>query len=235
MRRKIVTFNSTCMFQLKNNKRLMPHVINMAIFLIVFASCGPTNRSQSRQWGSTKENDSLLVDANGNRYIIKLFTDNTFWMTTNLQSNIPGSFCYENSEENCKQFGRLYTWESALKGCNLLGEGWRLPTNADWQQMAKQFGGVRDDSEDKGNAAYTALLDSGNAAFNVLLGGGRDPQGKYARLNAHGFFWTATETGTTTAWMYNFGKGSLMLNRHSDGEKLRAFSVRCVKNINPSK
>lgn len=97
--------------------------------------------------------------------------------------------------------------------------------------MAKQFGGVRDDSDDSGKAAYKALLYGGNAAFNVLLGGGRQPDGKYARLDAHGFFWTATETNSTTAWLYNFGKGSIMLNRHNDGEKSRAFSVRCVRDV----
>jgi hypothetical protein len=31
------------------------------------------------------------------------------------------------------------------------------------------------------------------------------------------------------SYCYNFGKGSLMLNRHRDGEKPRAFAVRCIR------
>jgi hypothetical protein len=41
----------------------------------------------------------------------------------------------------------------------------------------------------------------------------------------------ATETGTTTAWVYNFGKNGKMLNRHEDGEKQRAASVRCIRDV----
>ena len=223
------------MIQQTNCSRAIQIIITFATFLTIFASCSPTNRMHPQQGGSARLYDSLLVDADGNRYIVKTFSDNNLWMTTNLQLNIPGSYCYENIEANCKQFGSLYTWESAKRGCRLLGEGWALPTNENWQLLAKQFGGVRDDSDDKGNAAYNALLNGGRAVFNVLLGGGRDQAGNYARQNAHGFYWTATETDTSTAWFYNFGKGSLMLNRHKDGEKAGAFSVRCIKNIDQSK
>lgn len=223
------------MVQLTNFSTTIQKVIALVIMVTVFVSCGPTNRMQPNQVGSSKRYDSLLADADGNTYMIKLFGENYLWMTTNLQLNIPGAYCYENIEENCKQFGRLYSWESARKGCSLLGEGWRLPTNEDWQHMVKQYGGVRDDSDDKGNRAYKELLLGGTAGFNALLGGGGDLTGNFARQNAHGFYWTATETDTSSAWFYNFGKGSQMLNRHSDGEKAGAYSVRCIRNIDQSK
>jgi hypothetical protein len=38
-----------------------------------------------------------------------------------------------------------------------------------------------------------------------------------------------TESGQDRARLYNFGKGAQSLNRHEDSEKLRAVSVRCVK------
>lgn len=103
-----------------------------------------------------------------------------------------------------------------------------MPTNDEWKQLAKHYGGVRDDSDDAGKAAYTALMTGGRSGFNAVLGGGRSGDGEYARLEAHGFYWTASESTPATAWFYNFGKGGLALNRHSDGEKERAFSVRCV-------
>jgi uncharacterized protein (TIGR02145 family) len=62
-----------------------------------------------------------------------------------------------------------------------------------------------------------------------VLGGGRAIDGAYARGDAHGFYWTATETGTATAWFFNFGSGMQALGRHEDGEKARAFAVRCVR------
>jgi uncharacterized protein (TIGR02145 family) len=154
--------------------------------------------------------------------------DGRQWMTENLNVSIGQSYCYDDAELNCRRYGRLYTWESAQRGCQSLGGGWRLPTNDEWRQMAKHYGGVRDDSDDGGKAAYTALSIGGSSGFNVLKGGGRSADGQYARLEAHGFYWTASENNPATAWLYNFGQARI-LNRHSDGEKERAFSVRCLR------
>jgi uncharacterized protein (TIGR02145 family) len=178
---------------------------------------------------SGQSSANIIKDRDGNVYSIKLFPDGKTWMTANLNIKIPESYCYENGEPNCKQYGRLYTWKAAQEGCRLLGNGWRLPTNDEWQQMVKWFGGVRDNSKDSGRAAYKALLSGGNAAFNAVFGGNRDNDGKFFRLEAHGFYWTATATDTAHACFYNFGKGGGMLNRHQDGEKYRAMSVRCVR------
>jgi len=155
--------------------------------------------------------------------------DGKRWMTQNLNIKVTDSHCYDEKEANCGRYGRLYTWEAAKKACNMLGDGWRLPTNDEWREMAKQYGGVHDDSGNTGKSAYKALLEGGNSEFNALLGGSRDSDGKYLRLDAHGFYWSATEGDTGGAWFFNFGKGSQSLYRHSDGDKSRACSVRCIK------
>jgi len=165
---------------------------------------------------------SMLNDKEGNTYTTKSFPDNKIWMTENLKVDIPGSYCYEGKTENCERYGRLYTWTSAIKGCKALGGGWHLPTNKEWQQMASSFGGVWGDSRDSGRTAYTALTSGGTTGFNALFGGSRDPDSVYRRMEAHGFYWTA--------WFYNFGKNGQMLNRH-EGEKGRAASVRCVREV----
>ncbi len=54
--------------------------------------------------------------------------------------------------------------------------------------MAKRYGGVSQDAEDKGKAAYQALSAGGGSGFNAMLGGGRSDSGEYARLEAHGFY-----------------------------------------------
>jgi len=55
------------------------------------------------------------------------------WMTCNLDLNVAPSYCYADKESNCRQYGRLYTWESAQRACKSLGDGWRLPTDDDWR------------------------------------------------------------------------------------------------------
>jgi len=119
--------------------------------------------------------------------------------------------------------------EAARRACLSLGDGWRLPTDGEWRQLAKRYGGIREDSADTGKAAFEALLTGGTSDFNPLLGGGRSPEGQYARQQAHGFYWTATETDPLMTIVYNFAKGSQSLNRQTGGEKQSAFSVRSVR------
>ena len=167
--------------------------------------------------------------ASGTMYSSKRMADGRQWTTRNLDLNSVPSYCYEDSELNCRRYGRLYTWESAQRVCQSLGDGWRLPTDDEWRQMAKHYGGVSEDSDDGGKGAYEALLAGGSSGFSALLGGGRSDDGQYARLEAHGFYWTASESDPGSGWYYNFGRGGLALHRQSGGEKQRAFSVRCVK------
>jgi uncharacterized protein (TIGR02145 family) len=159
----------------------------------------------------------------------KRMADGKQWMTRNLEIDNVSSYCYQNAEKNCRQYGRLYTWEAARRGCQALGEGWRLPTNEEWRQLAEHYGGLLEESGERGKASYKSLLIGGNSGFNVVLAGNRDPDGRYARLEEHGFFWSASETDATKAWFYNFGKGAQSLNRHKDGDKQLALSVRCVR------
>jgi uncharacterized protein (TIGR02145 family) len=166
--------------------------------------------------------------SSGETYSPKRMADGKEWMTHNLNVNTVPSYCYGDEEVNCRRYGRLYTWESARRVCQSLGDGWRLPTDSDWRQMVKHYGGVSEDSEDRGKAAYKALLAGGSSGFNALLGGGRfDDQ--YLRLEAHGVYWTESEIDAASAWCYNFGKGGQALHRQSGIAKQRALSVRCVR------
>ena len=160
---------------------------------------------------------------------VKKMADGKEWTTANLNVTTPSSSCYDNAESNCRRYGRLYAWESAQRVCQSLGDGWRLPTDDEWMQLARHYGGTGNDSPEKGKAAYTALLSGGTSGFNAVLGGNRSIDGKYERLEAHGFYWTASENDTTTAPFYNFGKGSQALYRQPQGEKQMAISVRCVR------
>ncbi len=189
---------------------------------VVAGACSVASRNQSGDPG-------MITDKSGNKYKTMRMADDKYWTTENVKLDIPGSYCYDDLPSNCNRYGRLYTWKTATQVCSQLGESWRLPTNEEWKMLAKPYGGVWDDSNDNGNAAYKSLIVGGSSQFNVLLSGGKDTDGKYRRLEAHGFYWTSTETSDSTAWLYNFGSGMKGLNHHNDTEKTWAFSVRCVK------
>ena len=167
-------------------------------------------------------------DTSGSAPSSKRMADSKEWMTANLNVDTPPSWCYDDAEANCRRYGRLYTWDSARRGCQALGGGWRLPTDDEWRELAKHYGGIGNDAPDKGRAAYAALT-GGPSGFSAVLGGNRSAAGQYERLEAHGFYWTASENDATTAPFYNFGKGSQGLYRQPNGLKQMAVSVRCIK------
>jgi uncharacterized protein (TIGR02145 family) len=150
------------------------------------------------------------------------------WTTANLNVHVSPSHCYDDVEANCRRYGRLYTWEAAQRACQSLGNGWRLPTDNEWRQMAKRYGGISGDSADQGRAAFTVLLSGGTSGFNAVLGGNRS-DGQYARLEAHGFYWTASDTDLRSAPFYNFGRNAHALHRQPQGDKQMAISVRCLR------
>ena len=158
----------------------------------------------------------------------KRMADGNEWTTANLNVNVSPSYCYDDDEANCRRYGRMYTWASAQRACHSLGAGWRLPTDDEWRQMAKRYGGVSVDSPDKGRAAFTALRSGGSSGFEGVLGGNRS-DGKYARLEAHGFYWTASDIDSGRAPFYNFGAGGQAFHRQSEGDKEMAISVRCIR------
>ena len=166
--------------------------------------------------------------AGGSRMPSKQMADGREWTTNNLSVVVEGSYCYDGAEQNCGRYGRLYTWEAAHRGCQALGNSWRLPTNDEWRQLATAYGGLMEESDAGGRAAYAALIEGGSSVFNAVLGGSRIADA-YSRVEAHGLYWTASEAGATSAWFYNLGKGGASVNRHQGGDKRMAVSARCVR------
>jgi hypothetical protein len=58
---------------------------------------------------------------------------------------------------------------------------------ADGRRMAadaKHYGGVSEDSDERGKAAYKALLAGGSSGFSALLGGGRSDEGPVCTIGS---------------------------------------------------
>lgn len=69
---------------------------------------------------------------------------NQVWMAQNLNyavDNGYGSWCYENEYRNCKKYGRLYTYYTAMNACP---SGWHLPSESEWETLFAFVGGLTD-------------------------------------------------------------------------------------------
>mgnify|MGYP002625954647 CR=1 FL=1 len=165
--------------------------------------------------------------------------DGRIWLTKNLNLKTANSYCFQDIEDNCKTDGRLYTWDAALEACKALGEGWRLPTDKEWEALALAYGGLK---EWEGNKEYTTtkdpaeafnnLIKGGSSGFDALLVGTRDRNGKYGNIYYRGklgCYWASTNYGSNGARRYLFNGSKNELIRTADESKASAYSCRCIK------
>jgi uncharacterized protein (TIGR02145 family) len=159
------------------------------------------------------------------------------WMTKNLNIETADSWCYNNREDNCEKYGRLYTWESANRACPI---GWRLPSRDDWDRLAESVGGTKSSRYDtihdwlgagKKLKSKNGWKENGNGTddfgFSALPGGHRYPSGTFSAAGGVGYWWTATDNGSGLAYLRIIGFGSDYVNEDSKFDY--GFSVRCVK------
>lgn len=156
----------------------------------------------------------LTCDIEGNEgpsNLEKIQVGNLIWMKNNLDYEVSGSWYHENvvTVEDRKKYGRLYTYEAAKNACNSLGNGWRLPTQSDWQQLIANNYNSR--------------------TFNSGYGGYRDPQGNFKSFNVAGTYWTSSPADTPgRAVMVHFFYNDENFT-FGPNSKTFGYSCRCVR------
>ena len=116
------------------------YMIAAIIVATLCHSCHTGSQLQGRKSSISEQHDSVLVDKDGNSYAVKRIRNNNLWMTANLKLTIQDSYYYNDSAKYGEGHGRLYTWKAVQVGCASLGEGWRLTTKEDWQELGESYG-----------------------------------------------------------------------------------------------
>lgn len=142
---------------------------------------------------------------------------NNVWMAENLSTETQGSCCYNYSQDFCKKYGKLYTWDAAQKACPA---GWHLPSETEWDDLISHLGG-----EDQAGNVMKAGGDSG---FNAMLAGLSDTRG-FSLVGFCGGFWSSTPYDKTHAWYYYLNNRDGIVTK-TYFSTTYGFSVRCVKN-----
>jgi len=166
-----------------------------------------------------------------------------------------GSFCYDKNETNCTKYGRLYKWETAMKGASstnktisrvqgICPNGWHLPSDKEWQTMEMYLGMDKEDANDLGS--YTRGYDEGakikqkgddrwsrfqsrtnQSGFSAL------PAGENYYSNSSGMgdfanFWTSTRIEHKGIFWRRLCYLDNYIYRGTQNT-LYSYSVRCVK------
>jgi uncharacterized protein (TIGR02145 family) len=135
------------------------------------------------------------------------------------------------TELSYRQYGALYSWETAKK---LAPEGWRLPTDSDWQQLEKEIGISKETVNTIGwrgtNNEANQLKVNGQRGFNIMLGGWRTDYGEFKFQEQHANFWCADSYDNERAYERLIGLRNGKIGREF-GNKGCGFSVRYVRDI----
>ena len=156
---------------------------------------------------------------------------NLEWLADNLNYKMEGSFCYKDEEDQCMVYGRLYTWEAAVKACPA---GFRLPTQQDFESLWNAAGADF-------NAGYLLKADYGwsgetngndTLKFSAMPAGNRFDDETYGNTSKFAFFWSAEdsleEIPAKNARVWYLTSKSMAFGYMSKPKNF-GFSVRCVR------
>lgn len=207
--------------------------------------------------GIPRANDSIR-DRRDNRWYHIAVIGNLEWFTQNLNWKGAGQG-YAKTDAMASVMGRLYTWEDATNGVSGSGlgngpqgvcpEGWSIPTNEDWMDLAKALNGgnelpfvdnwkglgekVTVDARFNGNKVwpYSANATPANMfQWNALAAGScTNDYNNYSGLFSYAFWWSSTEKSATDAnyrYIY-YDQPDFPLNY--TGKNGFGASVRCVR------
>jgi uncharacterized protein (TIGR02145 family) len=141
------------------------------------------------------------------------------------------AWCYMgNDAENGIKFGKLYNWFAGNDPRGLAPEGWHVATDSEWTGIVNYFGG--------GVLAALKMRSVGLAdndrntddqmGFSGLPGGCRNNAGSFYGADSFGYWWSATEESSTTAWVRILNYVKCDINSQNFAKSYGA-SVRCIR------
>jgi len=172
-------------------------------------------------------------------------TDSAEW---NDNTNYDGWCYYKNNDSLGNIYGVLYQWEAAKSACP---SGWHLPTDEEWTQLenylkengfsydgvignegiAKSLAtnsgwSISDSQGVVGNSDFSEFRNK--TGFSALPSGTRYYYGAFFDLGDCGYWWSATERNSSSAYYRALGYSTARVYRSYD-DKSFGFSVRCVR------
>jgi uncharacterized protein (TIGR02145 family) len=174
-------------------------------------------------------------------------TINTAWAASTT-----GAYCWYNNDETANKviYGALYNWYAVNTG-KLCPVGWRVPCDAEWDQLARVV------SDRKGPYTYdgtiwenvgrhlkaAGTIEDGNGlwrkwndspegtddfGFSGLPGGIRSSLGTFDSIGSGGLWWSSTEYPPPFPWIryLNYTDSNI---RRVGSYKEDGLSVRCVR------
>lgn len=229
-------------------------------FILSSSSLKTTTSSSGQNFSSSNSNHDPL--STGSKFVNGILTDyrdgHTYgavtigsqtWMSENLNFASDNSSCYNNDENNCAKYGRLYKWAAAVnKSESSCGEGhtcslpsgkiqgvcpseWHLPSRAEFETLISAIGGRNIAGK---ILKATTINGSDDFAFAALPAGYKAESEGFLNEGSGAYFWSSEEgSGTYGPYeAYHMSLNSASVVAYlSTGGKSNGYSVRCIKDF----
>jgi len=187
-----------------------------------------------------KANSGTFTDARDKKIYKTIKIGSQIWMAENLNYNAKDGKCYDNKESNCKEYGRLYNWETAMSVCP---SGWHLPSNKEWDKLMRYADGTNGTDSPYNSPTAGKYLKATNGwtdeevrgngvdkfGFSALPGGDGNPDGYFYSIGKNGDWWSSSsEHNSNEANYWTMFNNQKNVYCYSDA-KYYLKSVRCVK------
>lgn len=228
-------------------------IINAFAIISLFSSCnnatgnegGSGNQKSVASGSETKVADDLPKEKE-----VKI--GDQIWMTSNLNvdkfrngDEIPEvktteewetaskkgkpAWCYyENDPKNAEKYGKIYNWYAIKDARGLAPEGWRVPSNEDWEALIEVLG----EEAGKKIKSKNGWEENGNgtneAGFFAFPGGYRSGGGNFTDLGKYSAWWSASSYTDIHAYGRCVHPNQDYIDDFDD-HKGNGFSIRCLK------
>ncbi len=199
---------------------------NLLVLFMALCVASPVFAAKGKH--ATKARPAEFKDPRDKQSYRLVKIDGREWFGDNLNFKAENSYCYDDSDDNCMAYGRLYTWDAAKKACPA---GFRLPNQEDFESLWTAAGADF-------NAAYLLKTTYGwkgetngndTLKFSAMPAGNRFDDETYGNMNKFAFFWSdyaKDGSGDARVW---FMTNKSMGFSYSAKPKIFGFSVRCVR------
>ncbi len=161
-------------------------------------------------------------------------SNNSAW-----QVNTIGAYAWIYNEISLKDsYGALYNWHAVNNTYGLCPTGWHVPSDAEFTDLTDYLGGENvaggkmkstrtvPDLHPRWEIPNTGATNESN--WSGLPGGNRVTAGSFNGISAIGYWWSSTESLTSSAWYRGLYYTNSDVGR-SYFTKSYGFSVRCIK------
>jgi uncharacterized protein (TIGR02145 family) len=165
------------------------------------------------------------------------------WMAENLDYNAANSVCYENSNNNCIIYGRLYDWPTLMNGESASFEepsgvrgicplGWHLPSLFEWRKLINNLGGSALAGELLRDSLYwdaPTNASTNSSGFSAKPGGYEITDVFFEGLGITSSFWSTSVPGGENPYFFSIdAQASFNVGEFVNAPTTR-MSCRCVK------